>query len=69
MCVFCRAEASGQTTALGRAAADDLGSVHTVHTALGLADGTSTPADDQAEAAALLRQAARLRRECLGATA
>jgi hypothetical protein len=69
MCFFCRAEASGQAAALGRAVADELGSVGTVHTALGLADGTITPADDQAEAAALLRQAARLRRECLGATA
>jgi hypothetical protein len=69
MCYFCRDEASGQTAALGRAAADELGSVHSVHEALGLADGTIIPGDDQAEAAALLRQAARLRRECLGATA
>jgi hypothetical protein len=69
MCFFCRDEASGLTAALGRAVADDLGAVHSVQMALGLADGTITPADDQAEAAALLREAARLRRECLGATA
>jgi hypothetical protein len=37
-----------------------------VSTALGLADGTLVPADDQAEAAALLQAAALLRRECLG---
>ena len=69
MCYFCRDEARGQTAALGRAAADELGAVPTVQVALGLAGGTITPADDQAEAAALLREAARLRQECLGATA
>ena len=69
MCYFCRDEAGGQTAALGRAAADELGSVPSVHMALGLADGVIAPSDDQAEAAALLREAARLRRECLGATA
>lgn len=69
MCFFCRDEASGQTAALGRAAADELGAVQSVRMVLGLADGTITPADDQAEAAALLREAARLRRECLGETA
>jgi hypothetical protein len=34
---------------------------------LGLADGTVIPGEDQAEAAALLRMAARLRRESLAA--
>ena len=69
MCFFCRDEASGQTAALGRAAAEELGAVQSVRMVLGLADGTITPADDQAEAAALLREAARLRRECLGEAA
>ena len=69
MCFFCRDEAGGQTAALGRSVADDLGAVPSVPMALGLADGLLTPAADQAEAAALLREAARLRRECLGETA
>ena len=67
MCFLCRDEAHGSTAALGRDVRDDLGAVDTVHAALGLADGTLMPADDQAEAAAMLRAAARLRGECLGA--
>jgi hypothetical protein len=66
MCFFCRDEAVGSTAALGRSARDELGAVETVAVALGLADGTLAAADDQAEAAALLRTAGLLRRECLG---
>jgi hypothetical protein len=69
MCFFCRDEARGTTAALGRDVRDDLGAVETVHAALGLADGTLTPAEEQAEAAAMLRAAARLRRESLGGAA
>jgi hypothetical protein len=66
MCFFCRDEARGATAALGRDVCEDLGMVGAVGAALGLADGTLMPADDQAEAAELLRAAARLRRECRG---
>ncbi len=69
MCYFCREEARGVTAALGRDVRDDLGAVDTVRAALGLADGTLDPAGDQAEAAAMLQVAARLRREALGGTA
>jgi hypothetical protein len=69
MCYFCRDEACGTTAALGRDARDELGAVELVSVALGLADGTLAAADDQAEAAAMLRTAARLRRECLGGAA
>lgn len=56
---FCRAEARacGSVDVLGRAVRDDLGGVESVHTALGLADGTLTPAPEQAELAARLRYA------------
>jgi len=67
MCFFCREEARGQTSALGRDIRDDLGAVDTVRAVLGLADGTLVAGDDRAEAAALLRAADRLRREGLGA--
>jgi hypothetical protein len=66
MCYFCRDESRGATAALGRDVRDELGAVETVSTVLGLAEGTLTPADDQAEAAAMLQAAARLRRECVG---
>jgi len=66
MCFFCRDEAHGSTAALGRDVRDDLGAVDAVGTVLGLADGTLLPADDQIEAAAMLRTAARLRREHAG---
>ncbi len=64
-----RDEARGATAALGRDVRDDLGAVDTVQAALGLADGTLAPSDEQAEAAALLQAAARLRRESLGGAA
>jgi hypothetical protein len=66
MCFFCRDEARGRTESLGRAVRDDLGAIDSVAAVLGLADGSLVPADDQGEAAAILRAAARLRRECLG---
>lgn len=67
MCFFCRDEAWGCTTALGRDARDDLGGVEYVATVLRLARG-GLPAEDgdMAEAATLLRTAARLRAESLG---
>ena len=66
MSFFCRHEARGDTASLGRAVRDELGGIETVATALGLAEGDLQPGDDQAEAAQLLRLAARLRRECIG---
>ncbi|MEV6598213.1 hypothetical protein AB0M36_15230 [Actinoplanes sp. NPDC051346] len=63
---YCRHEAAGSTAALGRPVRDALGGVDTVEEALALAAGTRTPAEDQDEAAALLRAAARLRAEALG---
>ena len=66
MCFFCRHEAGGSTAALGRASREDLGGIEHVSTVLQLARGAAQPAGDQAEAAQLLRTAARLREECLG---
>ncbi|GAA0532213.1 hypothetical protein GCM10010172_11210 [Paractinoplanes ferrugineus] len=65
MSVFCRHEAAGTTASLGRSVRESLGGVETVAQALELATGTATPTPDQAEAAALLRTAARLREEAL----
>ncbi|MFY1689639.1 hypothetical protein [Plantactinospora sp. WMMB782] len=62
---FCRAEARGCTAALGTSAREELGGIERVETALGLASGRLAAAEDQAEAAALLRNAARLRAELL----
>jgi hypothetical protein len=69
LALFCRdeARACGSTDALGRTIRDDLGGIDTITTALGLADGSLTPAEDQAESAGQLHTAARLRREALGA--
>ena len=64
MCFFCRDEARGCTAALGRDAREELGGVEHVQTALRLARGGDAP-DDLAEAAALLRTAARLRADVL----
>ena len=66
MCFFCRAEARGRTVSLGRDVHDELGAVDEVSIVLGLADGAAEPSVEQAEAAEMLRAAARLRRECLG---
>ncbi len=69
MCFLCRHEAQGRTETLGREVRDELGAIDSIAAVLGLADGTLAPADDQAEAAGLLRAAARLRRECTGEAA
>ena len=75
MCFFCREEARGCTAAFGRDARDDLGGVEQVATVLRLARATPSPGlagpggdphGDLAEAAELLRTAARLRNESLG---
>jgi len=68
MCYFCRDEARGGTQALGRDAHEDLGCVEHIATVLRLARGTHVPAagTDLAEAADLLRTAARLRADALG---
>lgn len=67
LCFFCRDEArqEGASDLLGRQVRDELGGVASVDEALGLADGTRTPAEGQEEIARLLRNAERLRRECL----
>ncbi|WP_067496552.1 hypothetical protein [Actinoplanes sp. TFC3] len=61
LAVFCRHEASGSTAALGRPVRDALGGVNTIQEALELATEARTPTEEQAEAAALLQAAARLR--------
>jgi hypothetical protein len=65
MAYFCRHEAAGSTSALGRGVQDDLGGVGSIDTVLGLARGTLVPTPDQEEIASLLRFAHRLRSECL----
>ncbi|NUW38905.1 hypothetical protein [Nonomuraea rhodomycinica] len=67
LCFFCRDEArqEGACDLLGRQVRDELGGVASVEEALGLADGTRAPAEGQEEIARLLRNAERLRRECL----
>lgn len=60
---YCRAEAeqAGEPARLGSGVRNDLPGVGSTRTALGLIDGTLTPEPEQAELAALLRGAARLR--------
>ncbi|MFF5291280.1 hypothetical protein [Paractinoplanes globisporus] len=65
MSVYCRSEAAGSTAALGRSVRESLGGIEEVSTVLDLARGAVAPDPGQAEAAALLRQAARLRDEAL----
>jgi hypothetical protein len=65
MSVYCRDEAAGSTSALGRSVRESLGGVDEIATALALAAGTLEPEPAQVEAAALLRQASRLRDEAL----
>jgi hypothetical protein len=65
MSVFCRDEAAGRTEVLGRPVREALGGIETVDEVLALASGTREPKPDQAEAAALLRAARRLRDEAL----
>ncbi|MFI1989994.1 hypothetical protein [Actinoplanes sp. NPDC020271] len=62
---YCRHEASGTTSALGRPVREALGGIESVDEVLQLAAGTREPTPDQEEAAALLRQALRLRTEAL----
>jgi hypothetical protein len=64
---FCREEARacGSTDLLGRQIRDQVGGVETVRETLGLADGSLSPSQEQAEVAALLRDARRIRREVL----
>lgn len=62
---FCRHEARGQTGALGRPVREALGGVEDVADVLALAEGVTAPEPEQAEAAALLRAAARLRADAL----
>ncbi|HEX6967440.1 MAG TPA: hypothetical protein VF174_01235 [Micromonosporaceae bacterium] len=62
---FCRHEARGCTAALGRTVREELGGVETVAEVLGLAAGTRPADGEQAEVAALLQTAARLRAEVL----
>ncbi|MFG2058627.1 hypothetical protein ACGFI9_31840 [Micromonospora sp. NPDC048930] len=62
---FCRYEARGHTAALGRPVREALGGIADVGTVLALAEGERAPDPEQAEAAALLRAAARLRADAL----
>ncbi len=73
LAVYCRHESAGTTAALGRSVREALGGIDTVAEVLALASGSAPPASgaappapDQAEAAALIRAAARLRAEALG---
>jgi hypothetical protein len=65
MSVFCRSEAAGTTASLGRPVREALGGVESIEDVLALAEGTREPAEEQIEAAALLRAARRLRDEAL----
>ncbi len=64
MCFFCRDEARGCTAALGRDVREELGGIEHVETVLRLARGARA-GNDLAEAAELLRTAARLRTDVL----
>jgi len=67
MCFFCRDEARGHTEALGRQAREELGGIEQIATVLRLArTSDANPTLDTAEAAAILRDAARLRTQILG---
>jgi hypothetical protein len=68
MCYLCREEASGTTGALGRAVREEAGGIESVSRVLSVAyekDPVPVP-EDIAEAAAILRRAASLRRATLG---
>ena len=66
MCFFCRDEARGHTEALGRQAREELGGIEHVTTVLRLANTADQVSADLAEAATVLRDAARLRNQALG---
>lgn len=71
LALFCRAQArqGGLVDVLGSSAREDLGSVDTVHTVLGLAGGRISPAPDQEDLTAALRHAERIRTELFGGAA
>jgi hypothetical protein len=66
MCFFCRDEARGRAEALGRQAREELGGIEHVATVLRLANTADPVNADLAEAATVLRDAARLRNQALG---
>ncbi|MFE9958139.1 hypothetical protein [Micromonospora sp. NPDC005299] len=66
---FCRHEARGCTAALGKSAREEMGGIERVETALAIARNQLAPAEDQQEAAQLLRAAARLRAELMSGVA
>ncbi|MBB2947910.1 hypothetical protein FB565_007681 [Actinoplanes lutulentus] len=63
--VYCRHEAAGGTAVLGRTVREALGGIESVDEVLALAEGRQAPTEDQAESAALLQAALRLRNEAL----
>ncbi|BCJ58357.1 hypothetical protein [Micromonospora endophytica] len=66
---FCRHEAGGQTGTLGRPVREALGGIDDIDEVLALAGGDHPADPERAEAAALLRTAARLRADALGTPA
>jgi hypothetical protein len=66
---FCRHEARGCTAALGKSARDEMGGIERVETALAIARNQLAAAEEQQEAAGLLRAAARLRAELMSGVA
>ncbi|WP_327039188.1 hypothetical protein [Micromonospora maris] len=66
---FCRQEARGHTAALGRPVREALGGIDSVAEVLALAAGEPVADPQRAEAAALLRTAARLRADALSGAA
>jgi hypothetical protein len=68
---FCRneARADGSLDVLGPSVRDELGGLDTITTALGLADGSRAPSNEQADIALALRHAARIRNSLLGGAA
>ncbi|MET7706952.1 hypothetical protein [Micromonospora sp. NPDC005413] len=66
---LCRHEARGCTAALGKAALEEMGGIDRVEIALAIARDQQAPAEDQQEAAELLRAAARLRAELISGVA
>jgi hypothetical protein len=65
---LCRDQSAGRTATLGTGVREDLGGVDTVAETISLAAGTLIPTDDRADAAALLRTAARIYSSASGAT-
>jgi hypothetical protein len=65
LCFFCRDEARGQTAALGKAVREELGGIEHVATVLRLAHTNDPVSAELAEAATVLRDAARLRNQAL----